>query len=114
MDSHTAIPRDIESEAQQQKTALLFRNAGLAQSVHVINASLLAYICARLHTAWALALGWWLATVSVAVWRYALSRAFLQAPVDVATAPRWRQRYLVATTCSAVAWPWIVATGSSP
>ena len=86
---------DIDAEAQRQKTALLFRNAGLAQSVNVFNATLLAYFSSTQHVSVTLALAWWACFVSIAGWRYGLARRFHAATPTAATATNWRRRYLV-------------------
>jgi len=49
---------DIEAEAQRQKTALLYRNSGVAQAVTVVNASLLAYVNGSLQAMPRAALAW--------------------------------------------------------
>ena len=95
---------DIEAEAQRQKTALLYRNAGVALAVTIAIASLLAYVDATLHTAAGATFVWWCVVVATAVGRYELARRFRARERDAAAAPMWRQRYLVATALLAVAW----------
>lgn len=53
-------PSDVEAEIQRHKTALLFRNAGISQLVHVVNGSMLAFVSTTLHTKPLAAAGWWL------------------------------------------------------
>ncbi|MBL0313379.1 MAG: PAS domain S-box protein [Holophagaceae bacterium] len=95
---------DIEAEAQRQKTALLFRNSGIAQSVNVVNASLLAYVNALNHASSGSALLWWSLVVVIAAGRYLLARRFLLAMPDAAAAVAWRSRYIFATALMGAAW----------
>lgn len=94
----------IEAEAQRRKTALLFRNAGVAQSVNVVNASILAYVnLADLRPSGATFL-WWCVVVAIAAGRYLLARRFLAVGPDAAGSPVWRLRYLVSTAMMGAAW----------
>lgn len=95
---------DIEAETERQKTALLYRNAGVAQSVNIVNASLLAYVNTTLHTPAGAAFAWWCIVVAIAVARYELARRFRATEPDAASAPIWRLRYLAATAMAAAAW----------
>ena len=63
--TYTDPARDIEAEAQRQKTALLYRNAGIAQLINVVNASLLAYVNTTLHAAAGVAFAWWCIIVAI-------------------------------------------------
>jgi signal transduction histidine kinase/CheY-like chemotaxis protein len=104
MSSNTNQSSDIEAEVQRQKTILLYRNAGLAQSVNVVNGSLLAYVNITLSASAALAFAWWIVIVAIAVGRYFLARRFLEAKPNAAVSPVWRHRYIVATAMAAAAW----------
>ena len=97
-------PSDIEAEAQRQKTALLFRYAGIAVGVNVVNAALLAYVNATLHAAASLAFAWWCFVAALAVGRYLLARRFTEAKPNAADAKKWRHRYIGATAMAAAAW----------
>jgi diguanylate cyclase (GGDEF)-like protein/PAS domain S-box-containing protein len=102
---HDATPRPkIEAEAQCQKTALLYRNAGLALAVNVVNASLLAYVNASLHAPARAAFAWWCLIVAVTLGRYLLARGFQAARPEAAGAEAWRRRYIAATTLAAAVW----------
>jgi diguanylate cyclase (GGDEF)-like protein/PAS domain S-box-containing protein len=94
---------DIEAEAQRQKTALLYRNAGVAQWVTVVNASLLAYVLTTLHASASAALAWWSVIFAIAAGRHLLARRF-QADLPHAAAMMWRHRYIGATAMAAAAW----------
>jgi two-component system, sensor histidine kinase len=95
---------DIEAEAQRQKTALLYRNAGIAQAVNIVNGSLLAYVNTTLHADSALAFLWWALIVTVATGRYVLARRFIAAAPDAIEAMTWRYRYVAATAMAAALW----------
>jgi diguanylate cyclase (GGDEF)-like protein/PAS domain S-box-containing protein len=95
---------DIEAETQRQKTALLFRNAGIASGVHVVNASLLAYVNATLHASGVATFVWWSLVLAVAGGRYLLARRFLALQPDAAAAMGWRRRYITATAVAALLW----------
>ena len=97
-------PTPIEAEAQRQKTALLYRSAGIAQAVNVVNATLLAVTNASLLASPGRAAAWWGAVVAIAAGRYLLARRFLAAAPDAASAPAWRRRYVLGTTLAATAW----------
>lgn len=94
----------IEAETRRQKTALLYRNAGLAQSVSIVNATLLAYVNATFHVSAVAAFAWWCLAVVISLGRYELARRFRAAERDTAAAPIWRQRYLFATAMAAATW----------
>ncbi len=94
----------LASEAQRQKTALLYRNAGLAQLVHLVNASLVAYLNATLHAPITLTLIWWGSVVVIAGSRYLLARRFLAAGPDAVACVAWRRRYVGFTAAAALAW----------
>ncbi len=95
---------EIEAESQRQKTALLYRNAGLAQLVTAINALLLAYVNSTLHASASVAFIWWCLASSLAAGRYLLARRFHAAGPDAAAAMAWRHRYVAATALAGVAW----------
>jgi len=104
MSIYPAPASDIEAETQRQKTALLYRNVGIAQLVNVVNASLLAYVNTTLHASASVAYVWWCLVCAITAGRYLLSRRFHAASPDAATAMTWRQRYLVSTAVAAVIW----------
>ena len=96
---------EFQAEVQRQKTALLYRNAGLAQAVNVLSGGLFALVNANLQTAQQMAaLLWWLLICGIAGGRYLLARRFVATTPDAAAAPRWRQRYIVATALAGVTW----------
>jgi len=95
---------NIEAEAQRQKTVLLYRNAGVALWVTIVNAGLLAYVNATLHTAAGLAFVWWVLIVLVAAGRNLLAQRFKAARPEAITAMIWRRRYVGATAAMAAAW----------
>ena len=103
---HSPLPpvTDIEEEAERQKTALLFRNAAIAQIVQVVNGSLLAYVNAILHTDYSQAFLWWVLVVAVAAGRYLLARRFRAAVPNAAEAKAWRHRYISGTAMAAALW----------
>jgi diguanylate cyclase (GGDEF)-like protein/PAS domain S-box-containing protein len=104
MATHTDVPHEIEAETQRQKTALLYRSAGIAQSVTVVNATLLAYVNGSLQAAPRRAFAWWCVAVAIAATRYVLARRFRAARPDATSAPAWRRRYVRVTALSAVTW----------
>jgi len=95
---------DTEAEAQRQKTALLFRNSGIAQSVNVVNASFLAYVNVSNHASASEAFLWWCLVVAVAAGRYLLARRFLLIVPDATAAVAWRRRYIIATAMMGAIW----------
>src|SRR5512137_1655049 len=88
---------EVEAETQRQKTALLYRSAGLAQAVTVVNATFFAYVNGSLQAMPREALAWWCLAVAVAAGRYLLARRFRAARPDPAAASAWRRRYVAAT-----------------
>lgn len=104
MSSYANPASEIEAEAQRQKTALLYRNAGIAFGVNVVNASLLAFVNASLHISVGVALIWWGLITAIAAGRYLLARRFLGARPDAMSATAWRRRYIVATALAAATW----------
>jgi PAS domain S-box-containing protein len=95
---------DIDAQLEQQKTALLYRNVGLAQSVNVFNATLLAYANVAMHVSALWAFLWWLVFVVTAGFRYQLARRFQKARPDAKAAPQWRTRYFIGTIIGALIW----------
>ncbi len=95
---------EIEAETQRQKTALLYRNVGIAQLVNVVNASLLAYVNVTMHASTSVAYVWWCLVCAITAGRYLLSHRFLAASPNAAAAMTWRRRYLVSTAIAAVTW----------
>jgi len=96
--------QDLEAETERQKTALLFRNAGIAQVVQMVNASLLVFLNHVLNPKPALPWGWWLAVVAVAVWRIRLASGFHRANLDADGSPVWRRRYFHSVLLSGSLW----------
>jgi signal transduction histidine kinase/ActR/RegA family two-component response regulator len=96
--------QDIEAEVQRQKTALLFRNAGIAQVVQMINATLLVSVNHALDPRPLLAWGWWLAVIGIALWRIRLASGFNRAAVDAEGSAVWRRRYLLAVLVAGSIW----------
>ncbi len=102
-DRHTENP-DLEALLEQQKTELLFRNVGLAQSVNVFNATLLAYANVDMHVSAGTALVWWCLFAVTAALRYRMAIRFYAAHPDATAAPMWRNRYLVGAVVGALMW----------
>lgn len=103
--SYTSCPAsDIEAETQRQKTALLFRNAAMAQLITVLNAALLAYVNSILHVSANAAFVWWCVVLGIATGRYMLARRFLTTHPDGRDAMLWRNRYIAATALAAAVW----------
>ena len=103
MDVHTE-PSEVETETQRQKTALLYGGARIAQSVAVVNATLLAYVNASLQALPRRAFVWWFLAVVIAAWRYVLARRFRAARPGVLLDAAWRRRYVRATAISGGTW----------
>ena len=95
---------DIEAETQRQKTALLYRNSEIVLGVTIVNASLLAYVNNTLHASADVAFAWWGILVAISAGRYLLTRRFLAANPDAATAPAWRRRYMAGMALAAATW----------
>jgi len=102
--TYTDPAADIEAEAQRQKTTLLYRNAGIAQLINVINASLLAYVNTTLQASASVAFVWWCLIVVISSARYLMARSFLSTDPDATATVIWRQRYIVTTALSAAVW----------
>lgn len=99
-----AKPLGLEHEVRRQKTTLLLRNARIAAAVHVVNATLLAFVNAISHASIASAVLWWCLVLLVTAGRYSMVRRFaalLGAAVDVS---RWQRRYIAATALAALVW----------
>lgn len=91
------------AELDLQKTRLLFRNAGMAQAVTVINGGVLLFVLGGLEPpAWAIA--WWLATVAVAAARYDMARRFIASNPVAATAMRWRRLAVTGALVTGLLW----------
>ena len=95
---------DVGAEAERQKTALLFRNAGAAQLLNLVNASVFAYVNTTLAASVDAAFNWWCCIVVIAAGRYLLTNRFLASNPDAHAAPAWRQRYVIATAMLAATW----------
>lgn len=104
MCSSTDAMLDVEAETQRQKTVLIFRNAGIAQSVHVVNGTLLAYVIASLHAPFGAVFAWWSSVVLIAAGRYLLARRFLAARPDAGAAIAWRRRHIAGTALIGATW----------
>ncbi|GEM_PF-2163524 len=80
-----------EADVGIEKTRLLFRNAGMAQTVVVINGGVLVFVLGGLHPPmWAIL--WWIAVAIVATARYRQARSFLSQNPAAAAADYWRKR----------------------
>ncbi|MEW6120356.1 MAG: EAL domain-containing protein [Pseudomonadota bacterium] len=95
---------DIESETQRRKTALLYRNAGVAQLVTVVSAALLGFVNVTLHAPPLPVWIWLGCMIAISASRYQLARRFRKAQPDANASGHWRQRYILATALAAVAW----------
>jgi PAS domain S-box-containing protein len=102
--NHPTGKPDIEAFLEQQKTELLFRNVGLAQSVNVFNATLLAYANVDMHMSAIVAFVWWCLFAATAAARYRMAIRFHAARPDAMEAPTWRHRYLAGTVAGATMW----------
>jgi len=87
----------MSSLKQRQKTALLFRNAGIAQSVNVVNASLLAFVNYSPGTSARAAFGGWLLVVTIPIAPYLLARRFKATEPNAFAAVKWRRRDIAGT-----------------
>ncbi|HYB49961.1 MAG TPA: EAL domain-containing protein [Burkholderiaceae bacterium] len=94
----------VDAEAQRQKTTLLFRNVRIALWVTVVNASLLAFVNAKINTPPKTALFWWCAVVAISAGRYLLASRFYAQSPDATEAARWRKVYIVGTAILALTW----------
>src|ERR1019366_9985912 len=93
----------LDAAILEQKTALLYRNAGLAQGVTVINACILAYAVSQ--TAPPLVVvAWWLAAIALAAYRYGLSRRFAALGVAGRDAENWSRRWIKWATVAGILW----------
>jgi diguanylate cyclase (GGDEF)-like protein/PAS domain S-box-containing protein len=104
MFSRVDAASDIELEVERQKTALLYRNAGIALTVNIVNASLLAYADVTLGVTAGVALAWWCSVIAVVAGRFMLQRRYVASRPDAAAAVSWRNRYVAATGMVAAAW----------
>jgi diguanylate cyclase (GGDEF)-like protein/PAS domain S-box-containing protein len=104
MFSNTDPVLAVEAETQRQKTALLYRNSGIAQAVNIANATLLAYVVVSLHISVRVTFIWWCFAITIAGGRYVLARRFLAAQPDAIAAVAWRRRYMVGTVLMAGTW----------
>lgn len=91
-------------QAEQHKTALLYRNADVAQLASIVNASLLAYVSVGLRDSAEVALGWWTAVAIIAAGRFLLTRAFRRANPGPDVSMIWRRWYITGTVLAAAAW----------
>jgi signal transduction histidine kinase/FixJ family two-component response regulator len=92
-----------EADIDLEKTRLLFRNAGMAQVVTVINAGVVLFIFGGLRPPiWAMV--WWAATALVAAARYGLAHQFLVHAPTAQFARRWRCRALAGALVAGVVW----------
>ncbi|MDD5336707.1 MAG: diguanylate cyclase [Rhodoferax sp.] len=104
MFSYPVRHSNIEAQAERQKTVLLYRNAGIAQSVTVANATLLAAVNVSLQASAGAAFIWWCLVVAVAAGRYLLARRFVAVAPNAAEAMTWRRRYIGGTAMMAATW----------
>jgi diguanylate cyclase (GGDEF)-like protein/PAS domain S-box-containing protein len=102
--SRANLVSSLDAEAQRQKTDLVYRNAGIALSVTLVNGGLLSYVNTTLHAAAGAAFAWWCLLSFVAGGRYLLARRFMAAQPLAAAATIWRRRYVGATALTAAAW----------
>jgi signal transduction histidine kinase len=94
--------RSAEDSIEFEKVGLLFRNAGLAQVVTGINATVLLCVVGGFSApGWAIA--WWLAAVALAVARFGLARRFF-ADAGPSEALRWKHRALVSAAAAGLLW----------
>lgn len=94
----------IDEEAERLKTALLYRNSGIAQLVNVVTGGVLASINASLGTPVIWAVSWWLVIFAVAGGRFVLARKFQRNAPSAFQAPAWRRHYITGTALTAAAW----------
>jgi diguanylate cyclase (GGDEF)-like protein/PAS domain S-box-containing protein len=106
--SRTVAPADaalrIEAQAQRHKTVLLYRNAGLALWVNLINASLLGCVNLTFKAPAEATVSWLGLLVAVALARRVLAHRFFAAPPVENDLAKWRLRYVGATAVLAAAW----------
>jgi signal transduction histidine kinase len=100
MNGHAASAS--EAAILEQQTTLLYRNAGIGQSVTVINASILAYAAGSFSADRWVAAAWWLATLALAAFRFQMSRRFVAAAArDVAA---WNRRWIRSAGAAGILW----------
>jgi len=95
---------DVATEdlVRLEKTRLLFRNAGLAQIIAVVNATLLVVVLGLPPSIWAA--GWWLAVVLLAAARFGFARRFFAIDPDPDDARRWQRRALTGALAAGLLW----------
>ncbi len=100
-----AAPSDTEAETQRRKLALLFRNAGQAQLVAVVNATLLVFVHASLRAVSAIDWIWLGLAFSIAAERYVLARRFAPPRRSVlGQVDGGQRRYVAATGLAGFVW----------
>lgn len=98
-----ADDRATEDQVELEKTRLLFRNAGLAQLVTLVNATVLLVVLGGVAAPrWAVA--WWLAALALAALRYSLARRFLAARPGPSDSQRWKRRVLAGALGAGLLW----------
>jgi two-component system, sensor histidine kinase len=91
-------------EVECQKTALLFRNAGIALIGNLLNSTLLSYVAVHLGFDVKLAGAWCASIMVMATLRYAFAKRFTRAVMAAKLSKRWRNQYLLVTACLAASW----------
>ncbi|HZX30453.1 MAG TPA: ATP-binding protein [Rhodocyclaceae bacterium] len=92
-----------EDEVELEKTRLLFQNAGLAQTITVINGGVLLFILGGLSPPlWAV--GWLLLAIAVSASRYGLARRFSRRAPPPAEAFLWRRRAVAGALVAGLVW----------
>jgi len=99
----TVVDRATEDQVELEKTRLLFRNAGLAQIVSAVNATvLLTVLGGPAAPVWAVV--WWSAALLLAVVRYGFARRFVAADPGPAQAHQWKRRAMAGALVAGLLW----------
>jgi signal transduction histidine kinase/ActR/RegA family two-component response regulator len=103
LDTLPSTDRVDEADVLLEKSRLLFRNAGMAQTVVVMNAAVLVGVFGGMRPPlWAMV--WWLAVLLVSALRYRLARRFLACNPDAAAIPPWRNHAIFGAMAAGTVW----------
>jgi len=94
---------DDDNEILHQKTALLYRNVGLAQAVTIAGGTILAYVNFDTHSLWQVLL-WWVAAVALAAARMMLGYFYRKSNPDRSTSRLWCDRYARSAVLAGAVW----------
>lgn len=94
---------DINSEVQARQTALLYRNAGLAQGINITVSALLAYI-GYVSRPGPIIVVWWLLMLVTSIARYQLVRRYGTVHLALAEREKWNTRYVHSIAWTSLLW----------